>query len=199
MRPLEHCLQTLIRYRRVSVSRTRPPPAYSLRRFVITSQNASSNALDWPHSISVSNFLTVKRSVFLAHASILPSHNDLASFIGHLRAHHEHASRLRRATHCMTAWRSPDGRSGEDEDGERGAGARLAHLLDAAPCEARKDGVVLVVWRWYGGTPLGGERWKCISTVGKEALRGMGFAGTNQAQPELKTQAMKTQSRKRRR
>lgn len=77
----------------------------------------------------------------------------------------------------MTAWRTPGGQGGEDSGGESGAGARLGTLVDAVPEARRQAGVVLVVWRWYGGTPLGGERWRCISAVAKEALKEAGFTG----------------------
>lgn len=34
--------------------------------------------------------------------------------------------------------------------------------------------VVVVVYRWYGGVKIGGERWRCISNVASEALRELG-------------------------
>jgi hypothetical protein len=44
---------------------------------------------------------------------MFPVRDALPSYIEYLRAHDEHASRLKRATHCMTAWRTPDGQGGE--------------------------------------------------------------------------------------
>jgi len=59
--------------------------------------------------------------------------------------------------------------SGSVSGGESGAGERLERLLELSPgCKDRN--VVLVVYRWYGGVKLGSDRWKCISSVAKEAL-----------------------------
>jgi hypothetical protein len=178
-------------------SPVRFPSAYLPRRaFSIFKEATTFTSSYWPHPVGTSSLITVKRSVFLAHASMLPVRDALPSYIEYLRAHDEHASRLKRATHCMTAWRTPDGQGGEHDDGEHGAGARLAHLVDAIPEHARKEGVALVVWRWYGGTALGGERWKCISSVAKEALREGGFLGTT---PSKDAPTETTRSGKRRR
>ena len=108
--------------------------------------------------------------------------------------------RAKRATHCMYAWRMtipsdpphatitsnarlkrsltsipastiPTTRvvSGSVSGGESGAGERLERLLDMS-VDCRGRDVVLIVYRWYGGVKLGSERWKCISSVAKEAL-----------------------------
>jgi hypothetical protein len=163
-------------------------------------------SLAWPHRIGTSTLLTVKRSVFLAHASALPSPSAVHDFITHLRTHDAYASRLKRATHCMTAWRAPTGLTvnvgggdlgSEDDGGERGAGSRLGHLVDTVPADNRKGGIVLVVWRWYGGTPLGGERWRCISSVAREALKDAGFVGNAVPSFPEETQASKKGARKR--
>jgi hypothetical protein len=157
----------------------------------------------WPHLIGSSDLITSKRSVFLAHASALPSSTSLASFISYLRTHDPHASRLKRATHRMTAWRLSSSDSsqrvqgGEDDGGERGAGDWLARLVDSIPLNRRKDGVALVVWRWYGGTPLGGERWRCISSVAKEALRDVGFIGGDSEEKSSGVRGSKKDRRKR--
>lgn len=60
---------------------------------------------------------------------------------------------------------------GQHDGGERGSGERLSRLLDALECE----NVMVVVSRWYGGVPLGSDRWKIISSVAKEALKKGGF------------------------
>jgi len=55
---------------------------------------------------------------------------------------------------------------GQNDGGESGSGDRLARLLELGGYQ----NVVVVVSRWYGGVKLGSDRWKCISTVAKEAL-----------------------------
>lgn len=53
-------------------------------------------------------------------------------------------------------------------DVEQGSGPILERLL---ALNDRHTDVVVVVYRWYGGVKLGGERWRCIGRVASEALR----------------------------
>jgi putative IMPACT (imprinted ancient) family translation regulator len=63
-------------------------------------------------------------------------------------------------------FRIPIKKHDNDDDGEEGAGTRLAQLL-----ELRKDdGVLVVVSRWYGGIPLGPKRFAHIVNVARELL-----------------------------
>lgn len=150
--------------RRASTTRNAPP--------------ASDSDSSWPHPIASSSILVRSKSTFEAFASRLPHHStltgraaqeaaqdDAARLIAHLKAT---ISRTRRATHAMWAWRR-GGESRAEDGGEAGAGERLERLLEAD--------VVLVVFRWYGGVPLGSHRWKCISQVAKEALTAGQFRG----------------------
>jgi hypothetical protein len=52
-------------------------------------------------------------------------------------------------------------------DVEPASGAILERLLELN----HHSDVVVVVYRWYGGVKIGGERWRCISNVASEALR----------------------------
>ena len=137
---------------------------------------------DWPHPIASSSILVRSKSTFEAFASRPPARrapgaaqddaeDDAGRFIAHLKAT---ISRTRRSTHAMWAWRRSSGESRADDGGEAGAGERLERLLEASP----DADVVLVVFRWYGGVPLGSQRWKCISQVAKEALEAGHFRGT---------------------
>lgn len=116
-----------------------------------------------------------RRSIFLAHASTLPTSSALSTFINYLTS----LPALKRATHCMHAYRIieiwPDlSRTlhvGQHDGGEKGSGERLSRLLEALQCE----NVVVVVSRWYGGVKLGSDRWRMISTVAKDAIRKAGF------------------------
>jgi putative IMPACT (imprinted ancient) family translation regulator len=56
---------------------------------------------------------------------------------------------------------------GMDDCGESGAGMRLMGLLERSGLM----NVLVVVTRWYGGTPLGSARFRHISGVAVEALR----------------------------
>lgn len=73
---------------------------------------------------------------------------------------------MKKATHrAMYAYRTSISHSHFD-DGESGAGERLARLLEHNSAHNQ----VIVVTRWYGGIPLGSTRWKRISEVAKQAL-----------------------------
>ncbi|KAJ7128996.1 ribosomal protein S5 domain 2-type protein [Mycena crocata] len=120
----------------------------------------------WPHPVSSSSRLTDRKSIFLAHASILPHPTALPRLLDHLRT----LPRSKRATHCMYAYRAA-GVAGQSDGGEGGSGDRLGRLLRLTGCED----VVVVVWRWYGGVKLGNDRWKRISEVAREALDAGGF------------------------
>lgn len=51
--------------------------------------------------------------------------------------------------------------------GEAGAGQRLLTLLE----RAHLYNVIVIVTRWYGGTPLGNARFRHISTTAVESLK----------------------------
>ncbi|KAJ7497017.1 ribosomal protein S5 domain 2-type protein [Mycena latifolia] len=129
---------------------------------------------EWPHPVYTSSRLTDRKSIFLAHASILSHPTALHGFIDHLRALRR--VNAKRATHCMYAYRAA-GVAGQSDGGEGGSGDRLGRLLRLTGCED----VVVVVWRWYGGVKLGADRWKRISEVARQALDGGGFLGKGDA------------------
>ncbi|KAI0640570.1 hypothetical protein C8Q79DRAFT_444651 [Trametes meyenii] len=148
-----------------------------------------------PPKLAVSDRLTQLKSTFQAYATTIPlsgSHGpsdsggnsvsalirgEIApSLLAHLRTID---SKTIRASHAMYAWRFRSAQSrasgvvfyGSSNGGEAGAGERLERLLELGNCE----NVIVVVFRWYGGVKLGSDRWKCISTVAKEALERGGF------------------------
>ncbi|KAJ4483731.1 ribosomal protein S5 domain 2-type protein [Lentinula aciculospora] len=166
-------------------------------RFLIQRRNLSTEIADWPYSIHASERLHDRKSIFVAHASTLPSNTLLPLFLEVLTA----SPKLKKATHCMYAYRtsrsstsiSSSSKSeqvtGQHDGGESGSGNYLARLLDVTGCE----NTVVVVSRWYGGVQLGGDRWRRITHVAKEALDKGGFCGgkdkTNEAtgSPKKKT------------
>lgn len=60
---------------------------------------------------------------------------------------------------------------GSSDGGESGAGQRLLTLLE----QANVVNVLVVVTRWYGGTPLGSARFRHISSTAVESLKRGGF------------------------
>lgn len=83
--------------------------------------------------------------------------------------------KVAKATHNMIAYKFEDanGRlvSDNDDDGEKGSGAKLGALLDMADVE----NVMVVVSRWYGGIHLGSARFKWFASVARDALEESGF------------------------
>nr|GAT57904.1 predicted protein [Mycena chlorophos] len=98
---------------------------------------------DWPHPIYSSARLTLRKSVFLAHASTLSEPDALPQLLSHLRA-----SEAKKATHCMYAFRAANKVEGQADGGESGSGDRLARLLQLSSSQD----VVVVVWRWIAQT-----------------------------------------------
>lgn len=66
--------------------------------------------------------------------------------------------RFHRATHNSWAVVFAAGEPLKSDDGEAGAGGVILRMLERAEL---KDHVV-VVTRWYGGTPLGGDRFRHV-------------------------------------
>ncbi|TFK75479.1 ribosomal protein S5 domain 2-like protein [Pluteus cervinus] len=137
-------------------------------RTIITNSRNRQDSLEWPYPIYVSERATDRKSVFLAHASALQAASEFPKFLSYLNA----LPILKRATHCMYAYRikHPDSRElqlGQHDGGESGSGDRLARLLELSNCE----NAIVVVSRWYGGVKLGSDRWKRISEVAKDVLK----------------------------
>lgn len=85
------------------------------------------------------------------------------------------------ATHNMFAYRFRDEARGiqvadNEDDGEDGAGSKLAELLQLADCED----VFVMVSRWYGGIHLGSDRFKHISRAALSLLDEHGWSGRSQ-------------------
>jgi len=122
-----------------------------------------------------------RKSSFQAHLCRITCADEVKPALEQLVAS---SSKLQRATHHMYAYRlevvtsstaAPDNDNehcrtvvlhDNDDDGEDGAGSRLAHLL-----EMRQDsGVLVVVSRWFGGIHLGPKRFAHITNVARELL-----------------------------
>ncbi|KAF5326581.1 hypothetical protein D9611_000010 [Ephemerocybe angulata] len=137
-----------------------------------TGKAQADNGKDWYYPISASDRISEKKSIFLAHATKLPDLKSFPTFLNHLKS----LPALKRATHCMYAYRTVDPATlqpilGQHDGGESGSGDRLARLLELSGCE----NMVVVVSRWYGGVKLGSDRWRLISTVANQAIDMGGF------------------------
>lgn len=125
-----------------------------------------------------------RKSTFQAHVCSVTSRNDVTLALQQLlmdkkiqRAHHP-CMRAFRITQLQQQSESADERKGgtilladNDDDGEAGAGSKLANLLDILHAE----NVLVVVTRWYGGIHLGPDRFKHIANTARLALQKGGF------------------------
>ena len=94
------------------------------------------------------------------------SREQVAALLAELTA----SKRFARATHH--SWAAIlSGEAVKDDDGEAGAGALILQMLDRA---GLRDHVGLVT-RWYGGTPLGGDRFRHVAEAVRVYLRETGL------------------------
>ncbi|GAA5854852.1 hypothetical protein JCM8547_004095 [Rhodosporidiobolus lusitaniae] len=115
--------------------------------------------------------VTEKKSTFQGHAVRVRSVEEAVEALQHVLA----VKKVGKASHNILAYRlsSSSGKTeqGSDCNSEPPAGKNLLALLEKLDVED----VLLVVTRWYGGTPMGGQRFQVINTVGKMALEQGGF------------------------
>lgn len=122
--------------------------------------------------IHVGDTIVDRKSVFTGFYAIVRSREDAEVFKQLVLADRKVA----RATHNMIAYRivddfthpsrSPVIISDNDEDGEAGAGRKMAETLE-------KLGVtkhVVMISRWYGGIPLGPDRFRHIAVCTRNTL-----------------------------
>ncbi|KAI8904016.1 ribosomal protein S5 domain 2-type protein [Gorgonomyces haynaldii] len=120
--------------------------------------------VDCPH-IWHSEPMTEKKSIFVAHAAIVRSIEEVVAVRKTLLLDRKIAS----ATHNITAYRIVSGTTvikDCDDDGEDAAGARLLHLLELTHAQ----NIFIMVSRWYGGILLGPKRFKLINNCARALL-----------------------------
>ena len=94
---------------------------------------------------------------------------DCKAFIAALKTEKKFA----KATHNSWAAVLADGSQIKDDDGENGAGAVIARMIERADLR----GHIVVVTRWYGGVNLGGDRFAHIVTSVRAYLAQLGQQG----------------------
>ena len=95
-------------------------------------------------------------SKYAVSAGRVRSEADIKAFLKRLKK----AKKLAKATHNTWAARLSDGEEIKNDDGEGGAGMIILQMLAREEIE---DAIV-VVTRWYGGTHLGGDRFRHVKT-----------------------------------
>jgi putative IMPACT (imprinted ancient) family translation regulator len=113
--------------------------------------------------------------VFVGRAIAITSSADAHTRLQDLR---ETDKRIAKASHPhICAWRVSDPATGAivdqeyDDNGEPPGGERILALLEMVGVA----NVLVVVTRWYGGTQLGSDRFKHISSAAQRALEKGGF------------------------
>ncbi len=95
-------------------------------------------------------------SKYAVSAGRVCSESDIKDFLKRLKK----AKKFAKATHNTWAARLSDGSEIKNDDGEGGAGMIILQMLAR---EGMEDAIV-VVTRWYGGTHLGGDRFRHVKT-----------------------------------
>lgn len=116
-----------------------------------------------------SRVITDRKSRFQGFHIPLTTSKEIPSLIEQFLAENRSA---KRASHPhIYAWRTQSEAGiaqGHDDNGEKGAGARL---LDGVVLKHDLSNVLVIVTRWYGGTPLGGARFRHIIQAGLDLIK----------------------------
>lgn len=105
------------------------------------------------------------KSRFQGHHRRLESPREVADLINAFASHHPHI--IKKASHPhMYAWRAGTS-AGSCDNGERSSGHVLLELL----LKHNLNNVLVIVTRWYGGSKIGGSRFRRIAGVAAESLR----------------------------
>lgn len=129
-----------------------------------------------------SDVVSEKKSVFIAWAAKVNSVEEVMHNLHHLldsdkkvaKATHNILGRmlimLMEPANSSPAYRIVKGNGvviqDNDDDGEDAAGGRMGHLLSVMKAE----NVMVIVTRWYGGIKLGGDRFRIINSVARDAV-----------------------------
>ncbi|WP_022704939.1 YigZ family protein [Pseudorhodobacter ferrugineus] len=111
--------------------------------------------------LQILNVVSDRGSRYAVSGGPVNSRADIDAFLKTLKSNKKFA----RATHNTWAALLPDGPLRND-DGESGAAAAILRMLDR---EAVTDHLI-VVTRWYGGTQLGGDRFRHVTTCTRAYL-----------------------------
>ncbi|OUS04302.1 hypothetical protein A9Q96_15230 [Rhodobacterales bacterium 52_120_T64] len=109
-----------------------------------------------PDFIQFMGVVSDRGSKYAVTAGRVTSDADIKAFLKRLKK----TKKFAKATHNTWAARLSDGTEIKNDDGEGGAGMIILQMLAR---EGMEDTIV-VVTRWYGGTHLGGDRFRHVKT-----------------------------------
>lgn len=102
----------------------------------------------------IENALTDRGSKYAVSGGPVASADEAKAFVKTLCRRKKFA----RATHNTWAAILPDGTQIKNDDGEAGAGMVILRMLE----REGRVGEIVVVTRWFGGTKLGGDRFRRV-------------------------------------
>lgn len=113
----------------------------------------------------IENALTDRGSKYAVSGEAVTSADEAKVFIKQLLRRKKFA----KATHNTWGLILPDGTPLKNDDGESGAGMVIVRMLE------REDlrGHIIVVTRWFGGTKLGGDRFRRVQDAVRVYLEEM--------------------------
>ncbi len=110
----------------------------------------------FPDFLQLTGVVSDRGSKYAVTGGRVSSEAEIKSFLKRLKR----AKKFARATHNTWAARLPEGMEIKNDDGEGGAGMIILQMMQREGLE----GAIIVVTRWYGGTHLGGDRFKHVKT-----------------------------------
>jgi len=102
----------------------------------------------------IENALTDRGSKYAVSGGPVASADEARAFIKQLLRRKKFA----KATHNTWGLILPDGTPLKNDDGESGAGMVIVRMLE----REQLTGHIIVVTRWFGGTKLGGDRFRRV-------------------------------------
>lgn len=114
----------------------------------------------------IDNVLTDRGSKYAVSGGAVTSSEEAKAFLKQLCRKKKFA----KATHNTWAVVLPDGTPIKNDDGETGAGMVILRMLE----RQELVGHIVVVTRWFGGTKLGGDRFRRVQDVVRVYLDDIG-------------------------
>ena len=112
--------------------------------------------------LQILNVVSDRGSRYAVSGAPVKSKADIKAFLKNLKSNKKFA----KATHNSWAALLADDSPQRNDDGEAGAAAVILRMLE-------REGVadhIIAVTRWYGGTPLGGDRFRHVITCTRAYL-----------------------------
>ena len=109
-----------------------------------------------PEFIQHLNVVSDRGSKYAVSAGKVRSQAEIKTFLKRLKR----AKKFAKATHNTWAARMADGTEIKNDDGEGGAGMIILQMMQRQEI----TDAIIVATRWYGGTHLGGDRFRHVKT-----------------------------------